>query len=228
MEILACPHCDRLFRTSPRVLGKKIRCRGCEQIFHVPHDTTNVPLSPARAEGGALADEWSPPIAIAGRKNGREVRSCPSCGRTFAMRPEFVDRTIRCRGCQAPFRVTATEDAGDGVPTPEPVGALSGPPAARQDDQPPASSQPLQTVFDDIGAVLGAVQPGEKVVSVVRPRKVPPQTAQSASSVATLVAVLVGAACSVPVVLFLLSVIDPERFREVIRLLPPFLRFGSW
>lgn len=148
------------------------------------------------------------------------------------MQPAFVDKTIRCRGCQAPFRVAATPATTPREPQP-PEPALprsrgpAGPPASSSPVPPPVS-RPLPTVFDDVGAVLGAILPGERVASVVRPRKLPPQRRTDSTAAATLVAILLGGACAVPVVFFILKRIAPEQYQELIRLLPPFLRFVTW
>lgn len=195
LEVLACPHCGRLFRTNPTVLGKKICCRRCQQIFHVPHDTTHVPLGPAIGD-----DEALPPVAMAFVKNGRDVRCCPACGRTFAMKPAFAGKTIRCRDCAAPFRVTATVDA-------------------------PAGPQP--TISEDVGVAVGAMLPGEEVALVVRPRNVPRRARSEENVVATMLAIIFGGMCAVPVVLIILHMFAPEQFKQIIRLLPAFLRFGA-
>jgi hypothetical protein len=153
-EILACPHCDRMFRETPAVLGKKIRCRGCRQIFHVPKDTSSVPLdAPATAEGERSA---APPTAAPCVVDGQDARSCPECGRVFLMNPAYAGKKIRCRGCKALFRVTASEASADsGAHTKETSQAAS-----------------IQTVFDDIGDILDGLRPGESVDCVVRPRAV--------------------------------------------------------
>lgn len=200
MEVLACPHCGRLFRTSSAVLGKKICCRRCQKIFHVPHDTTHVPLGPAIGEDAHVDDDALPPVAIAFVKKGRDVRCCPTCGRTFAMKPAFAGKTIRCRECGAPFRVVAT------------VAAAAGP-------------QP--TISEDVGGVIGAMLPGEEVAPVVRPRNVPRRVRFEENAVATMLAIVFGGMCAVPLVLIILHVFAPEQFKLIIRVLPAFLRFGT-
>lgn len=212
MEILACPHCDRLFHATPAVLGRKIRCRGCARIFHVPKDTTNVPLGPAVGAADGGHEEAPAPVAIASVREGRDVRSCPGCGRTFAMKPELAGKTIRCRDCKAPFRVTASGDGQVGAelarppaaPAPQPAG---GPPPLRPPYlQPPplpsavsAAAPAPATVSPDVGEVLGDLQPGEQVASVVRPRNHPPKTGSGNEALASLIAVVLGAMCAPPV-----------------------------
>lgn len=85
--------------------GKTIRCRRCREAFHIPQDTTTVrpvPASPNAPEMGGL------PLAVACFVDGCDARRCPACSRTFLMRPTFIGKTIRCRGCKVSFRVEAT------------------------------------------------------------------------------------------------------------------------
>jgi hypothetical protein len=114
VEILACPHCNRSFAETPALRGKTIRCRGCRQPFQVPLDTTallSMPVAPGAVESASF------PLAIACFMGGRDARRCPACARTFFMRPTFIGKTIRCRGCKVSFRVEATpamlDDVGD-------------------------------------------------------------------------------------------------------------------
>jgi len=187
-EVLACPHCDRLFPLTPAVLGKKIRCRGCQQVFHVPRDTSQVPLKADMAGPENAALSVLPPIAIAFMQDGRDVRACPACARVFAMKPGFVGKTIRCRLCKSSFRVLETwASPGRQEPpcdvasaaeaeSPPPSAAVPGrkpvPPAVPP--LPPAPAHTLQpTIFEDIGDLLDDLLPGEAVMSVVRPRDIP-------------------------------------------------------
>lgn len=148
-EILACPHCDRMFRAEPAALGKKIRCRGCRQVFQVPKDTSGVPLS-VREESVS-----TPPFAAICLIDGQDARRCPECGRTFLMKPSFAGKRIRCRGCKMPFRVAHSKEASEAA-------------AAMPEESAPAVAPPR--IFDDIGDVLDEVCPGENIASVVRPR----------------------------------------------------------
>lgn len=174
-EILACPHCNRAFRTPRDVLGKKIRCRGCSQIFHVPKDTRHVPLTGAAPLAAKASGSEVAPIAIECMIDGRDARRCPQCSRAFAMKAAFIGKTIRCRGCKASFRVAATvSSVADSFkapaalnPPPSPV-RFQPPPVPSLPPAPPPVPQP-QTVFDDMGDVLEELMPGEKVASVIRP-----------------------------------------------------------
>lgn len=109
MEILACPHCQRLFQVGQTVLDKMIRCRGCKQTFYVPADITSVGFAssdaPTADQTGLL------PIAIECCVDGQDARYCPVCSRTFRMKASFVDKTIRCRGCKSLFQIMATGPA---------------------------------------------------------------------------------------------------------------------
>lgn len=152
-EVLACPHCDRIFHAFASVLGKKIRCRDCRQIFYVPKDTSSVPLAPPASGKGDHAA--AVPIAEPCVFEGQDARSCPECGRAFFMKPAFVGKKIRCRGCKALFRVAAADGPNQG--TVIPAAAL-----------PPV---PIPAIVEDIGDVLDELRPGESVAYVVRPRR---------------------------------------------------------
>jgi uncharacterized protein YbaR (Trm112 family) len=228
MEVLACPHCDRLFQVSPAALGKKIRCRGCRGIFHVPHDTTRVPLTPLGA--ASLTDESLPPLAIPCVIDGHDARSCPACSRTFRMKESFAGKTIRCRGCQVTFRVQATEPSLAGSESPEaaPIAANGSPApptlAARETKPPPPPAPPPPpTIFDDMGDVLEDLGPGERVPSVVRPRTLPRVSSTPHSTIGFLLAVVLGGVCAVPLTLVLLRFISRKQFENVAAMLPEFM-----
>ncbi len=204
-EVLACPHCDRLFHLTPEVLGKKIRCRGCRQVFHVPRDTTSVPLAASVASGQAAQAEPPIPVAIATVENGRDVRSCPTCGRMFGMKPALIGKTIRCRRCKVNFLVEATspassEPAAPASPAaqPQPVRHFHAPPPPSR----PAAPRPM--IFEDIGDLLEDLLPDEKeVASVVRPRSVPPPSHVAEKQPSALAAIGFCLACLVAVALII-------------------------
>jgi uncharacterized protein YbaR (Trm112 family) len=229
LEVLACPHCDRLFQVTPAALGKKIRCRGCREIFHVPQDTTSVPDS--QLDSAAAQDASLPPVAIPCVLKGHDARSCPECGRTFRMKEAFAGKSIRCRGCKVTFRVLATPEAAHGAEsvatsreqsldghTVQPVIA------PLQQKEATLTAEPPPTIFEDIGDVLGDFRPGEKVKSVVRPRNVPRIKRVEPNPVATFAAIIFGGVCAVPVAGILLRIIDADKYRQIVRSLPPFLR----
>jgi hypothetical protein len=225
MEVLACPHCDRLFQVSPAALGKKICCRGRRGIFHMPHDTTSVPLTPLRA--ASIADESLPPLAIPCVIDGHDARSCPACSRTFRMKESFAGKTIRCRECQVTFRVQATEPslaesaspeaapiAANGSPAPPPLQPTL---AARETRPPPP------TIFEDMGDVLEDLGPGEQIPSVVRQRTAPRVSPAPNSTVGFMLAVVLGRVRAVPVTLALLRFISPKQFDSIAGMLPEFI-----
>jgi uncharacterized protein YbaR (Trm112 family) len=217
LEVLACPHCDRLFQVTPEVLGKKIRCRGCRGVFHVPKDTTSVPLGPLEAM--AALDDLLTPLAIPCVIDGHDARSCPECGRTFRMKESFAGKTIRCRGCRVTFRVraTAASPSEQVRPSPQPV------PAAPVIGPPPPPDPP-PTIFDDIGDVLDDLLPGEKVPPVVRPRNVPQLPPPASNTIATMIAVGFGGFCALPATAWILARFFPDRYREIVASLPDSIR----
>ena len=211
MEVLACPHCDRIFRGTHAVLGKKIRCRGCRQIFHVPKDTSSVPFGRASVVVAGDNDEKEPPLAVTCIFNGRDARCCPECGRTFAMKAAFVDKVIRCRGCKIAFRVAAT-DHGFVVP------AIPGSPAA-----PPL--QASAAISEDSGDILEEPRPGEEIASVVRPRRSYEHCQRHSSLVATLFAIVIGGMLALPITQLILWWIFHKDPFAIAGLLPDALRW---
>jgi hypothetical protein len=234
VEVLACPHCDRLFQVALAALGKKIRCRGCRGIFHVPHDTTRVPLGPLPADPGL--DEPLPPLAIPCVIDGHDARSCPECGRTFRMKTTFAGKTIRCRGCKATFRVSATAATIPETTQPDakPVQTThtAGPAPLRPQRMPPPPTpaarppSPPPTISEDMGDLLEDIQPGEHVPSVVRPRTVSTLSTPQSNPVATLAAVVAGGICALPATLIILRFVSKKRFEDVASVLPEF--FVDW
>ena len=210
LEVLACPHCDRLFQVTQAALGKKIRCRGCRGIFHVPRDITSVPLGPQ--ESASSLEESLPPLAIACVIDGHDARSCPQCGRTFRMKKSFAGKTIRCRGCKVTFRVRASEPALAEPAPPEAALAqangAAAPPRPFHAPPPPAppapQPSPPPTIFEDIGDVLDDLLPGEKVPLVVRPRHVPRRSVPPKSPLVVMVEMILGGAGGIAVTLMIL------------------------
>lgn len=228
MEVLACPHCERMFHVTPGVLGRKIRCRGCREIFNVPADTTGVPLSPGGTAGGVGS---ALPLAIPCVSDGHDARSCPECGRIFRMNESFANKTIRCRDCRTVFRVgptdkTLAEPAAGGVRSAPPPPA---PPPHRSPSTPPPiavdpGNDPPPTIFEDIGDVLEEIQPGEQVASVVRPGRFHRESRPPAGPLARVFAVALGGVCALPATLIIVWLIAPERYRGIVAALPSFLR----
>jgi len=215
VEVLACPHCNRLFQASSAVLGKTIRCRACRGIFHIPQDTSSVPLSDA---GAALApDESFPPLANPCVIDGHDARSCPQCGRTFRMKSAFAGKTIRCRGCKAPFRVGPTEPSTDPRPASAQPERLSPPPI-------PSIPAPPATIYEDVGDSIDVVPPGPLPQSVVRPRNMPSLSPHKESAVPQLIAVVFGGMCALPLTQLLLWFVFQKDPLGVASLLPAALR----
>ena len=175
MEILACPHCERMFNAVPAIFGKAIRCRGCRKPFRIPDDPAIVAPPPEAKE-----PQHRMLIAVECVVDGVDARRCPACSRTFSMQRKFVDKVIRCRGCQTPFFVVSSSRTPATTTTPS-----SAPPAKSEVEAAPAdasgSEPPLPGPFptvaaspeasDDGGDVLDAAPAGEPVPVAVRPRR---------------------------------------------------------
>jgi len=118
VETLACPHCSRVFYARPEIFGKRIRCRACQRIFGVPRKSA----TEAEPKGGLLRQATpkikggSLPIAIGSLIDGIDVRSCPQCGHSFAMKARYAGATIRCRACKTLYVVAGARAVeGQGV-----------------------------------------------------------------------------------------------------------------
>jgi len=206
VDILSCPHCDRVFRAKAAVLGKTIRCRGCCGPFYVPRDPSTAPTARPPTDGGSHAPA-STPLALAGTVGGRPVWSCPSCTRTFAMHPRFAGKSIRCRGCRCSFYVpagTLDQAAAPMRPVPsngatatkESHNASTASNRATKAPPPVPRAEPgAAAVSDDVGDVVDHPSRGMAVPSAVRPAS----DRQSSNSTADLIAIVLGGACALPV-----------------------------
>jgi len=171
MEVLACPHCERMFHATPGILGRAIRCRACRKAFRVP-------LEPATADLGAKPAEDQPDMHVAEEcvVNGLDARKCPNCHRTFAMNSKYVGKRIRCRGCRVQFVVLASTLSADGTEriqrTAEPTlaeASASQHPALEEPEQEIAEeASPL--IHEDCGDLLAADEAGQAIRAAVRPR----------------------------------------------------------
>lgn len=202
-----------------------------------------MPLGPPVA-GLEEHAEFPPPATIC-VVDGRDARRCPECGRAFAMKAALAGKTIRCRGCKAPFRVTATPqvlaEPGAAVAYQErerAAAAQAPPPSPARFPPPPppvpaaAAAIPLPTIFEDIGDILDELKPGKKVASVVRPKNAAALPRSEDSPVVGLIAVVFGGFCALPATqLILWWVLDKDPFKlasslpEVLQwIAPPHMR----
>lgn len=102
---MRCPYCERLFLVTGAARGRKIRCRGCRQVFRVPKQITT---AFGESTGSKMASRGSHdrcPVAVPCVIDGQDARRCPTCGRSFMMKPSLAGKIIRCRGCRAEYKV---------------------------------------------------------------------------------------------------------------------------
>lgn len=180
MDVLACPHCDRMFHATPSLLGKAIRCRECRKTFRVPADLTT-------AEFGPEPETPQPEILIAVEcvVQGVDARRCPACSHTFSMQTKFIGKRIRCRGCRELFVVLAstqavgepatTEDVSEGgfIEDPPNPAHVSTPPSLPDPEshlEPEAADDSASVIHEDGGDVLAVEPAGDPLVVAVRPR----------------------------------------------------------
>lgn len=222
-EVLACPHCDRMFNADPAIYGKAIRCRGCRKPFLIPADPKTAELGPDRGE-----PQPEVPVAIECVIEGVDARECPSCGRTFSMQPRFVGKKIRCRGCRGPFVVAATTRKASPPAAPErrPVAT----PEQKESVQPVPAAEPEQAaveppvIYEDGGEVLDVVPVDVPVLVAVRPRRMPRGRAKKVAALAPLIAVVLGGLTALPVTQIILwwgMGVDPMKIG---RAMPPSLK----
>lgn len=204
VEVLACPHCDRMFHAAPAILGKAIRCRGCRKPFRIPADPESAELSPLPGDR-----EPESLTAIECVIDGVDARECPACGRAFSMQPRFVGKKIRCRGCRVPFVVAATSPKAASIAVSErrPVSKVEKKMAAQpaRAALPTSVSEPDQTVAEppvisaDVGEVLDVVPMDEPVLAAVRPGRLPRRQANTTEVLAPVIAVVMGGLMALPV-----------------------------
>jgi len=171
MEVLACPHCERMFHATPGILGKAIRCRACRKAFRVP-------LEPSSADLGAepAADQPDMHVAVECLVHGLDARKCPNCHRTFAMNSKYVGKCIRCRGCRVPFVVLASTLLADGAEpvkcTVEPTPSEGATPvhAATEEPEQEIAEGASPLIHEDCGDLLAAEEAGQSLRAAVRPR----------------------------------------------------------
>ena len=71
-----------------------------------------------------------------------------------------------------------------------------------------------------MGDVLDELLPGEEVASVVRSRTLAVRPASGESPVATILAVVLGGVCAIPIAMILLRIISPKQFELIVDTLP--------
>lgn len=189
-----------------------------------------MPVGPALVGAAGSRDQQAPPLALECVVNGRDARRCPDCGRTFTMKPAFVGKVIRCRGCRTSFRVAQTEHpvsepvavgtASDQAAWQHPLGPSSKPAPSPLPPDPPAPP-----IFEDIGDVLDEPVLGEKVASVVRPRQIQGLPQRSGSSLALISAILLGGFLALPATQLILWRVFNKDPLGVARMLPESLRW---
>jgi hypothetical protein len=175
LEVLACPHCSRMFAAAPAIFGKTIRCRGCRKPFRIPRD-------PSVIEQAPVAEDVRHRILVAVEcvVDGVDARRCPACSRAFSMQPQLMGKTIRCRGCRVPFYVTAASPLQPQAEESKTRPSVQSPPNPREPrpnrslperlhSETSAAASPV-AITEDGGDVLDAEPADEPVMVAIRPR----------------------------------------------------------
>jgi ssDNA-binding Zn-finger/Zn-ribbon topoisomerase 1 len=96
-----CPSCNRAFKVRDELMGKTVHCPACATAFAMPSPVQVRPdVDPperraATATGFARDEAASRPDTIA--------TVCPSCGARGQLPSGYLDRRVRCSGCQEEF-----------------------------------------------------------------------------------------------------------------------------
>jgi predicted Zn finger-like uncharacterized protein len=81
-----CPSCARAYQVDTSLSGKKIRCKGCNAISHIPAPPAPQPSAP---------------------ESPGETIACPQCGHGFRVSADLAGRRARCKRCGEVFRIGA-------------------------------------------------------------------------------------------------------------------------
>ena len=110
-----CDSCDKKFTVSSQLIGKKIRCKGCQNVMRIPDPSDYV----------AIQTEW--------------IVDCDDCGRQHRPDESLIGKRIRCK-CGAILHLQENTDAQLNLapvdPLPDSAPPVPGTPAP---PSPPAS-----------------------------------------------------------------------------------------
>ncbi|HEV3117172.1 MAG TPA: hypothetical protein VGY58_08980 [Gemmataceae bacterium] len=105
--VIDCPSCNRKLNLPDDLLGREVRCPGCNFTFTVTpaSETTVPPLRPVLVREEAPPSRPPAPARLGAGRIGDEP--CPMCGRPVP------DDAIRCAYCGAYMDEGAAEPSGD-------------------------------------------------------------------------------------------------------------------
>ncbi len=104
-----CESCNKKFTVSSKLIGKKIRCKGCQNVMRIPDPADFV----------AIQTEW--------------VVDCDDCGRQHRPDESLMGKRIRCK-CGAILHLQENTDAQIQLAPTEPLAPLDDPFALPVDD----------------------------------------------------------------------------------------------
>src|SRR4051812_24344937 len=80
----SCPGCGRTYQVDASLRGKKVRCKGCNEVSRIPEPSAPLEM--------ALPQE--------------DLRfACPRCGYDFTLAARLAGKQARCKQCGEVFRV---------------------------------------------------------------------------------------------------------------------------
>lgn len=121
----SCPGCGKAYSVSQDFVGRQVKCQACQHTFQV---AAAVPQATAPQSSRSQNAPSPSPVQ-------NVQTSCPGCGKSYSVPPDFVGKQVKCQACQQSFQVAAAHRT---VQTP--VQPSSQPSAARQVASPTSSA----------------------------------------------------------------------------------------
>ncbi|MGI9518053.1 MAG: hypothetical protein ACR2NP_13450 [Pirellulaceae bacterium] len=142
-----CESCNKKFTVSSKLIGKRIRCKGCQNVMRIPDPADFV----------SIQTEW--------------IVECDDCGRQHRPDESLMGKRIRCK-CGSVMHLQENSEAHLKLAPVEPLpqqGALPGSPTPQ--NQMPTASGPWQAPPPQISGAEGAQRQAEAERAVEEQRR---------------------------------------------------------